>query len=265
MKKKKDEKKNLAIEDLTLKPFLHEDHKMPKTRREFMAHGFYGITTTMVLPSFASMVLSQNEAYAQTVACELPQFSAGLPYLCIDVAGGMNIPGANVMVGMAANGEHQEDYGSGGNDYLRLGIVSGEHPLAATTIVNGKLESDKVEKKYGLKFHRASGVLEGMKSVLDGQMMPNGRPIEDGIDGLVFCTRTSDDTAANPINTVYMANKAGAKGELVQLVGNSSTDTGARSAAPGGEINLNLRPSLVARNSDAEGLLSLGGTMGSAA
>ena len=246
---KKNEKKNTSIyKDGEVKPFLHENHKLPNTRREFLAHGFYGVGTTLVLPTFVGMLASQNDAFAASVACELPQFSAGLPYLCVDVAGGMNIAGANVIVGMAKNGQHQEDYGAGGADYLRLGISSSEHPS----------QSGKVEDKYGLKFHRASGILEGMKSVLDGETMPNGRPIEDGVDGLVFCTRTSDDSATNQINSVFMANKAGAKGELVQLIGNSSTDTGGRSAAPGGEVDLNLRPSRVSNNGDAEGLLSLG-------
>lgn len=247
-KKKKLLPQNNKVEQDFLAPYFHEGHKKPRTRREFMAHGFLGISSTIVLPSFASMVVGSNTAMAQTVACELPQFSAGMPYLCIDVAGGMNIAGSNVMVGMTSGGSHQEEYGSSSSDYIRLGITSSEHPGG----------TNKVESKYGLKFHHASGILAGMNQVLDGQNMPNGRPIADGVDGIIFCTRTSDDTATNQINTIYMANKAGAKGELVQLIGNQATDTGARSAAPGGEVNLNLRPSNVNRNSDAEGLLSLG-------
>lgn len=250
------EKKNklpseIKIEDTTLGPYIPLGHKRPKTRREFMAYGFYGISTTIVLPSFASLVFGQNEAYAETIACELPQFSAGLPYLCVDVGGGMNIAGANVLVGMVSGGEHQEDYGSSSSDYVQLGITSAETPK----------NSDRVVDKYGLKFHRASGILAGMNEVLDGELMPNGKPISDGIDGLIFCTRTSDDTATNQLNTIYMANKAGAKGELVQLVGNDSTDTGARSAAPSGQVDLNIRPSQVAKHEDTKGLLSLGSTL----
>lgn len=248
MDKKQKNPKNIKIEDDSLGFFLHENHKKPKTRREFMAHGFYGVSSTLVLPSFASMLTASSNTYAETVACELPQFSAGMPYLCIDVGGGMNIAGSNVIVGMSSGGEHQEDFGASSSDYIRLGITPSEHPS----------NSGKVEEKYGLKFHHASGILAGMNQILDGQNMPNGRGIEDGIDGLIFCTRTADDTATNQINTIYMANKAGAKGELVQLIGNNTTDTGARSAAPGGEVNLNLRPSNVRRNSDAVGLLSLG-------
>lgn len=255
------ERYNLPKEGEGVAPTLHDDHKLPSTRRQFLAQGFIGASSTFVLPSFATMVLKQNKAYA--AECAIPEFNAGLPYICIDVGGGMNIAGANVLVGMSNGGEHQEDYGASGGDYVRLGIASSEHPNLA----------GKVDDTYGLKFHRASGILQGMKSVLtnaDGSeksMAPEGddgshplssSPISNGIDGLIFCTRTSDDSASNPINTVYMANKAGAQGKLVQLVGNSATDTGGRSAAPGGQVNLNLRPSRVNRGSDAEGLLSLG-------
>lgn len=234
-------------------PFLHESHKKPSSRREFLAHGFIGLSTTMVLPSITGMLMRSNTALAQNSAgCELPQFQGGLPYICIDGGGGMNIAGANVMVGIKNGGEIQEDFdavGSSTGDFIRLGIAPEEHPSQP-----GK----DLEGKYGLKFHRASGILEGMNSVLDGQTMPNGNAVSDGVDGLIFCTRTSDDTATNPINTVFMANKAGAAGELVQLIGNSSTDTGARSAAPSDQINLALRPTRVNNSATATGLLSLG-------
>ncbi|MBD66906.1 MAG: hypothetical protein CME62_17015 [Halobacteriovoraceae bacterium] len=247
----KKENKELKFVEPEVKPFLHESHKLPKTRREFIAHGFIGISASVVLPSFASMLVTQNSAFAASAACELPTFQGGLPYICIDVGGGMNIAGSNAMVGIVDGGEHQEDVspvGYSSSDYIRLGITPSEHPS----------QPGRLEGKYGLKFHRASGILEGMNSVLDGQTMPNGRPVADGVDGLVFCTRTSDDTATNQINTVFMANKAGAQGELVQLIGNSATDTGARSAAPSDQVNLALRPTRVRSNGDASGLLSLG-------
>lgn len=257
---KKKQQELVASYEKKIEDVLKKGHKMPKTRREFLAHGFIGGASTVMLPSFVTMLAGQNDVFAQTAACELPQFSAGLPYICLDVGGGMNIAGQNAIVGMA-NSDYQEDVG-GNSDYIRLGITQSEAPSGTGRMVD----------TYGLKFHRTSGILEGLNTVLtdpnaatpgDLFTMPNGRPISDGIDGLVFCTRTSDDTATNQINSVYMANKAGAKGELVQLIGNNATDTGARSAAPGGEINLNLRPSNVRSNNDAEGLLSLGGVLSS--
>lgn len=233
-------------------PYQHNGHKKPKTRRDFIAQGFIGLSSSLVLPSFAGMVMRSNPVLAQERGCALPEFQGGLPYICIDGGGGMNIAGANAFVSMGRGTEVQDeiDYaGASTSDYIRIGISPEEHPS-----VSGK----PLEGKYGLKFHRASGILQGMNQVLDGHTMPNGNPIADGVDGLIFCTRTSDDTATNPINTVFMANKAGAKGELVELIGNASSDTGARSAAPADQINLGLRPTRVNSGGTASGLLSLG-------
>ena len=246
MTEKYSEKKSVFIEKVE-EPILHENHKLPRTRREFLAHGFIGMATTTVLPTFTSLLFRSNIANAQSVLeCIPPSYQLGLPYICIDAAGGMNIAGQNAIVGMKKS-DIQEDVGSDASDYIRLGISPAEHPK----------DESKVESKYKLKFHRSSGILEGMNSVLDGQMV-NGKPISASIDGLLFCTRTGDDTATNPINTVYQANRAGAGGKIVQLVGNANTDTGARSAAPSNVIDLKIRPTRITRNEDAQGLLTLG-------
>ncbi len=235
------------------RPMQHENHKRPVTRRDFLAQGFVGMSATAFMPSMVGLMMRSPKAMAQDFVCATSEFSPGLPYLCMDVAGGMNIAGANAIVGMTKGGQHQEDYGSNSSDYVRLGIAPEEAPKLA----------GKVDGTFGLKFHRASGILQGMKEVLtdmDGNMvtMPNGRPISDGVDGLVFCARTADDTSNNPINTVYQANKAGAAGQLVQLVGAQSTVSGGRSISPGGQIDLNIKPATIRRNSDTSGLLSLG-------
>lgn len=239
-----------------LAPYFHNGHKKPKTRRDFIAQGFIGLSTTLALPSFTGMVMRSNPALAQASSgCELPEFQGGLPYICIDGGGGMNIAGANAFVSMGANTEVQDELDYGGAttaDYIRLGVSPEEHPNQPGKGLNSEL---------GLKFHRASGVLQGIKQVIDGHEMPNGNPVSDGVDGLIFCTRTSDDTATNPINTVYMANKAGAAGQLVHLIGNNSSDTGARSAAPADQVNLALRPTRVNSGASASGLLSLGSTL----
>ena len=261
-KKKDNEKKdakNLKPNFVPMQPtpMLHQNHKLPRTRREFISQGFVAMTATAVLPTFGSMLAMQNDAFAQTAGCELPQFQGGLPYICIDGGGGMNIAGQNVIVPIVNGSQVQEDHSPSGyssSDFIRNGITPAEHPN----------QPNKIEDKYGLKFHRASGILHGMNTVLDGQWMSNGQPIANGVDGIILCIRTADDTAGNPINTVYQANKAGAKGELVQLIGNQATDTGARSAADPSQINLTLRPTQVNNNNSAAGLLSLGPNLSSA-
>jgi hypothetical protein len=247
MSKNNSKKDENVFKEEELNPVLHENHKLPTSRRDFLAHGFIGLMTTTALPTFSTLLLRSNSSYAQSVLeCIPPSYTLGLPYICVDAAGGMNIAGQNVIVGMK-NSDIQEDVGTDTSDYIRLGITPAEHPK----------DEAKVESKYKLKFHRASGILDGMNTVLDGQLV-GGNPISNCIDGLVFCTRTGDDTATNPINTVYQANRAGAGGKIVQLVGNSNTDTGARSSAPTSLIDLKIRPTRITRNEDAAGLLTLG-------
>ena len=244
-------------------PMLHDNHKLPTTRRDFISQGLMAAASSVVLPSFASLVSQTAFANNDSASCELPQFNAGLPYLCIDAGGGMNIAAANVIVGLRDGGDYQEDVeiiGSTTSDFIRLGISPEEHPRDASKIID----------TYKLKMHRASGVLQGMNNILEPEgtqrrMLGEGGadlgPISNGVDGLIFCTRTADDTANNQINTVYMANKAGAKGELVQMIGTGSGLTAARSAAPQDQIDLKIKPSQVNSGNQAAALLSLGSTL----
>lgn len=235
-------------------PFIPEGHKMPKTRREFIAHGFISGMAAAALPTFTTILATQDKAFAQSTGCELPAFQGGLPYVCIDLGGGANFAGQNVIVGFEPNGQVQEDFTPTGwapSDFIRLGLPPEEHPN----------NPNKIDDRYGLKFHRSSGILQGMREILDGQTMPNGELIEKGVDGCLFACRTADDTATNPINTTFMANKAGAQGQLVQIIGNNATDSGARSLVPPDQYDSNLRSTVISSGNDAAGLLSLGSTL----
>ncbi len=229
---------------------LYNDHKLPSNRRDFLASGMIGLSTSVFLPSLTTMMM-QSPAYAQSMGCSELASSCGVPYICIEGAGGMNIAGGNVMVGFERGGDQTDVDGPGttAGDFIRLGIPASQHP--------SKTASQMMDNSYGLVFHRNSGILAGMNSVLNGVLV-NGKDIKTMIDGLIICTRTGDDTNSNPTNTVYMAQKCGAEGQLVQLIGDSNTDSGARSAAPSSQIDLTKRPSQIRSFTDSEGLLSIG-------
>lgn len=236
---------------------IYNDHPVPRTRREFLASGLIGLAGYTILPNVTTLLSKSNLAFAETINCESVPFSAGIPYLCIEGAGGMNIPGNNVIVGFVSGGEYQEDFAPSGystTDFIRMGLGPELHPNLPNMI----------DDRYGLKFHAKSGILKGLDGELNGFMV-KGRPIQQMIDGLIFAIRTADDSATNPLNSVYMANKAGAKGELVQLVGDTNSDTGARSTAPSNQIDLTKRPSVIKSFTDSQGLLSLGQKLASTA
>ena len=80
------------------RPFFHPDHRRPRTRREFLAQGFMAGSAYVVAPSLLSL-LGVNRANAQA-SCALTGAGAGkIPFIGIDLAGGANIAGSNVMIG----------------------------------------------------------------------------------------------------------------------------------------------------------------------
>ena len=95
-------------------PLRHPDHPRPITRRDFVRQGFLSGTGMVMSGSLLSLLTSPRLANAQLsgdlqdlaaslslsgVNCDINRTSAGLPFLCFDLAGGANIAGSNVLVG----------------------------------------------------------------------------------------------------------------------------------------------------------------------
>jgi hypothetical protein len=239
--------KSQLMED---KPVLHADHPKPKTRREFLSYGLIGAAGYAFGPNINNILnLSPMEVMAQE--CAHPLMCKTVPYMCFEAAGGMNLPGGNVIVGFGA-GEDQEDFGSSQSlsDFVRMGLPSTMHPSL----------SGMISPAYGLKFHSTSGLLRGMNSVL-AQSETNPTDLRGSVEGVFVCAISNDDTGSNPINTAHMARKAGARGDLVQILGTANSDTGARSTAPQSEIDLLYRPSTIRNFGDGESLISIGDEM----
>lgn len=203
------------------------------SRRDFLASGIIGLSTFAIVPS---MLMNPTKVLAAS------QTTLGVGFLAFEGAGGMNIAGGNVMVGFGAD-EEQENYGavSSMTDYILLGLPASMHPK----------NSGMINKDYGLVFHSTSGILAGMNSVLDDAT-------KDSIDGIIICGRTADDSAENPINVAFQAQKAGARGKLVQLIGDTGTANGARSPTIATQVKSDLAASRITNFSEGSGLLSLG-------
>lgn len=216
-----------------LKPMLHEGHSL-KSRRDFLAQGFLAGVSFALAPSALSL-LSQN-AHAQSRECPRPDMlNAMTPVIIIDLAGGGNIAGSNVMVGGAGG---QLDYLS---NYASLGLPPDFHPSLA----------GKINTEMGLAFHSDSGMLRGIQSIAGIQTRAN-------VEGAVFCTTSDDDTGNNQSNPMYWLHKAGAAGTLKPLAGTQQSDSGGNSMAPVDSLNPAVAPVRVQSNQDAVNLVSLG-------
>jgi hypothetical protein len=213
------------------KPMLHEGHS-PKTRRDFLAQGFLGMSAFAMAPSVLSVI--SNSAYG-AVNCPVSVGSGMAPVIIIDLAGGGNIAGSNVMVGGM---EGQLDFLP---NYQSLGLPPNFHPSMAGMTNN----------ELGLVFHGDSGMLRGIQSVTQATTRAN-------CDGMIFCTSTDDDTGNNQTNPLYWLNKAGAKGNLNQLAGTRQTESGGNTSSPAESVNPSIQPVKIDSPQDAINLVSIG-------
>lgn len=218
-----------------IKPMKHEGHTL-KSRRDFMAQGFLGMTAFALAPS--ALTLLSKSAYGQSVGCVAPEKGSLTPVIIIDLAGGGNIAGSNVMVGGVGG---QSDFLPIGS-YASLGLPPDFHPTLA-----GKTNSE-----MGLVFHSDSGMLRGIQSTATNPLT------RAKVEGAVFCTTSDDDTGNNQSNPMYWLAKAGATGELRPLAGTNQTDSGGNSMAPSESLNPAIAPVRIASNQDAINLVSLG-------
>lgn len=217
-----------------IKPMYHEGHAL-KSRRDFMAQGFLGLTAFALAPS--ALTLLSRSAYGQTVGCVVPERGTLTPVIIIDLAGGGNIAGSNVMVGGIGG---QMDFLPTAS-YNSLGLPPDFHPSLAGRINN----------EMGLVFHSESGMLKGIQSIAATSTRAK-------VEGAVFCTTSDDDTGNNQSNPMYWLAKAGATGELRPLAGTSQSDSGGNSMAPAESLNPSIAPVRIASDNDATNLVSLG-------
>lgn len=229
-KKKKNEEQTNELN----KPLVYNDHK-PVTRRQFLAQGFLGTASTILLPSVFGMMASPM-ARAVNLSCSTEQVNVNQPaFLCFDLAGGASIAGSNVIVGKQGG---QMDFL---NSYETLGLPMSMHPQNA----------GQVNTELGLAFHSDSGFLRGIMSVTSPETRAN-------VDGAVFCAASGDDTSNNPHNPSFWIAKAGATGPLSNLLGTRDSENGGRSRSPASSIDPAMSPVKVARPEEAAALAKTG-------
>ncbi|GAB4012680.1 MAG: hypothetical protein Fur0010_08780 [Bdellovibrio sp.] len=211
---------------------LHDGHKLV-SRRDFLASGFISMSAFTLAPSLLA-ILKSNSAHALECTTA-PTVVGKTPVLIFDLGGGANLIGSNVMVGGPGG---QMDFLA---SYETLGLPMNMHPSGANQINN----------ELGLAFHSDSAILRGIQS-------ETSTTTRTKVDGAVFCTSSSDDTANNPHNPIYWLNKAGAVGGLAQLAGTDNSISGGKSIVPDASIDPTIKPVILNRPQDALGLINIG-------
>lgn len=226
-------------------PLLHDDHPRPVTRRDFLRQGFISGTGAVIAPSMLSMLVASAPAEAQLsedmdllkTACGIQAGAGKIPFICFDLAGGANFAGSNILVG--GQGGIEDPLTAAG--YSKLGIAGDRLPDFATNAF--------VDRTMGIPFHSQSSLLEGINMRFNN---------DSKVTGTIIPARSANDTGNNPHNPMYGINMAGARGELLTLIGSRNSDSGGNSMSPASMIDLKKRPTKIDNPRDTSGLIDTG-------
>jgi len=237
-------------------PLRHPDHKRPMTRRDFIAQGLRAGLGITLGSSVFSLFGNPRAAYAALssdletlkTSCGIATQGAGkIPFICIDLAGGANIAGSNVLVGRQGG---QLDFLTTAG-YSKLGLPGDMIPPLVNPATS---TNDFINTDMGLAFHSDSAFLRGIVERAGSRL--------GNVNGAVIPAQSDNDTGNNPHNPMYGIYKAGADGSLVTLIGSRNTDSGGNSMAPATLIDPSKRPTKVDRPSDVTGLVDTGDLIG---
>src|SRR5215472_6721980 len=237
-------------------PLRHENHPRPRTRRDFIAAGFLSGPAMVMAPAWLGALLKANRANAgpappldadispllAKLECNVPASGIGLPFICFDLAGGANLVGSEVIVGQ--QGGQSNFLTTAG--YGKLGVPGNMVPSSTANI----------DPSLGLLWHADGAIKRGIMSMITPTTAA-------GTNGAVVCAMSQNDTQTNPHNPMYGIAMAGRKGQLLQLIGTSSSVSGGNSMAPMELIVPALQPSTISQPSDATSLVPMppgGGT-----
>jgi hypothetical protein len=231
-------------------PLRHPDHKRPVTRREMIAQGLRTGGAVVAVPSVLSLLAPRDahgalspDIEALKDACGITDGAGKIPFIAIDLAGGANLNGSEVLIGGPGG---QLDFLST-SGYQKLGLPGDMVPNAPNA---ASPTNNFIDTSLGLAWHSDGGMLRGIlsKASLAAQANTNGA---------VIAARSENDTGNNPHNPMYGIQRAGADGQLLTLIGSRAADSGGNSMAPM-PYDLQYRPTKVDRTSDVTGLVDTG-------
>ncbi len=222
-------------------PLRLENHKKPVTRRDFLGQGLIAGGAAVIGPTLLGMLGPKAYAAVDEEDCGIVAGGGGgngrVPFIAVDLSGGANIAGSNVIVGGAGG---QTDFISE-EGYSKLGLPANMLPSLV----------DQTNTELGIVFHADSPLLRGIKDIATPATLAN-------VNGSIICARSGNDTSDNPHNPMYGIYRAGGDGDIVSLIGSRSSDSGGRSVAPDSMIDLSVRPTKIASGNDARGLVDTG-------
>src|SRR6202171_6642641 len=167
-------------------PLLHENHKRPVTRRDFISAGLLRPPAVFMAPAWLAAVLKSGNANALSTdiqallaanQCNVPSAAAamsGVPFICFDLAGGANLVGSEVLVGV--QGGQRNFLSTAG--YGKLGVPGNMVPSS----------SAHIDASLGLLWHADGAIKRG---ILSNATTP---ATAAGTHGAGLCAKSQNDT-----------------------------------------------------------------------
>lgn len=229
-------------------PLLHADHPRPVTRRDFLRQGFISGSGAVLTPSMLSMLVASAPAEADLsedmdllkTACGIQPGAGKIPFICFDLAGGANLAGSNILAG--AQGGIDDPLTASG--YSKLGIAGDTLPDFITNA--------NVDRTMGIPFHSQSSLLAGIKARFRTGLGAGN------VTGSIIPARSANDTGNNPHNPMFGISMAGARGELLSLIGSRNSVSGGNSMSPSYMIDITKSPTKIDNPRDTSGLIDTG-------
>lgn len=210
--------------------FEHLHDKKPVTRRDLLATGLIGFSSSMVLPSFLTILARSGNAQAQETICKVMGGGDMCVYINVKASGGMAV---------AANALPLDKGGQLLSSYSKMGGGTG-----------GSL-SVSYEFANRAPFLSTSGVLAGIRARASTLTLANSN----------FCAnwyRSQDDSSGNKLDITGLVQSSGLSGAILPGLGRANTDTGVNNQFA------YVRPSaplIVGRFEDITGSLGVAGSL----
>lgn len=200
-------KKNLGQDqERPRQVFLHDDHKRPTNRREFLAAGLIGFSGYVMAPSILSILAR-------------PSFALGASNNACDSASGVQLP-SFITINLAGGAALAGNY---------IALDQGGQMLPSYDLV-GLGQAPPIEREFGnVAFAGAPADSTRLAAqLLAGIRATASRATLDRTSFLAVCVPLQDDSGNNKIDISGMVTAAGLSGELLPRLGSQETVTGVR-------------------------------------
>lgn len=205
-------------------------HSKPVTRRDFLASGLLGFSSSMVLPSFLTMLARSGSVEAQETLCKVVGASELCPFISIKLSGGM---------AMSANFLPLDKGGQLLPSYSKMGMGLGSALPVSYEFANKT------------PFYANSGLLAGLRAQATALTLASSNFVG-------ACVRSQDDSSGNKFDITGLVVNAGLSGSLLPNLGRANTETGANQQFA---YTRPPAPLVVGRYEDVAGALGVSGSL----